>query len=63
MRKDICLETLILIDRCCNMFKYWDKELHDDIMWPDIKLKAIKYSPFLNVDINKYRELILSTFR
>ena len=63
MRKDICLETLILIDRCCNMFKYWDKELADDIMWPDIKLKAIKYSPFLNVDINKYRELILSTFR
>ena len=62
MRKDICIETLTLIDRCVKMFTYWDKELADDIMWPDIKMKATKYSPFLNVDINKYREIILSKF-
>jgi len=62
MSGDICIETLTLINRCCKMFAYWDKELSDDIMWPDIKLKAIKYEPFLNVDINKYREIILSNF-
>ena len=62
MRKDICIETLTLIDRCVKMFTYWDKELADDIMWPDIKMKATKYSPFLKVDINKYREIILSKF-
>ena len=62
MRKDICIETLTLIDRCVKMFSYWDKELDGDIMWPSIKLKAQKYSPFLNVDINKYREIILSKF-
>ena len=62
MRGDISLETLTLINKCVNIFDYWDKELKDDIMWPDIKLKATKYSPFLNVDINKYREIILSTF-
>lgn len=63
MRKDICLETLILIDRCVKMFAYWDKELSDDIMWPEIKMKAMKYSPFLNVDINKYRDIIISKFK
>lgn len=62
LRKDICLETLILIDRCVRMFAYWDKELSDDIMWPDVKLKAQKYSAFLNVDINKYRDILISTF-
>ena len=62
MRKDICIETLTLINKCVNIFNYWDKELENDIMWPDIKLKATKYSPFLNVDINKYREIILSKF-
>jgi len=36
--------------------------LEGDIMWPTIKMKAEKFSPFLNVDINKYREIILSTF-
>ena len=63
MRGDISLETLTLINKCVNIFDYWDKELKDDIMWPDIKLKAIKYDPFMSVDINKYREIILSTFK
>ena len=50
------------MDRCCKMFAYWDKELSDDIIWPEVKLKATKYSSFLNVDINKYRDLIISNF-
>ena len=25
MRKDICIETLTLINKCCKMFAYWDK--------------------------------------
>lgn len=63
MRGDISLETLTLINKCVNIFDYWDKELKDDIIWPDIKLKAVKYDPFMSVDINKYREIILSTFK
>ena len=63
MRGDISLETLTLINKCVKIFDYWDKELKDDIMWPDIKLKAIKYDPFMSVDINKYREIILSNFK
>ena len=63
MRGDISLETLTLINKCVNIFDYWDKELKDDIMWPDIKLKAVKYDPFISVNINKYREIILSNFK
>ena len=63
MRGDISLETLTLINKCVNIFDYWDKELKDDIMWPDIKLKAVKYDPFMSVDINKYRKIILSNFK
>ena len=63
MRGDISLETLTLINKCVNIFDYWDKELKDDIMWPDIKLKAVKYDPFMSVDINKYREIILSNIK
>ena len=63
MQKDICIETLTLINKCVNIFDYWDKELEGDIMWPDIKLLSTKYSPFLNVNINNYREIILSNFK
>jgi len=62
MRGDICIETLTLINRCVKIFNYWDKEMEGDVMWPNIKMKAEKFSPFLNVDINKYREIILSNF-
>jgi len=62
MRKDICIETLTLINRCVKIFNYWDEEMEGDVMWPNIKMKAEKFSPFLNVDINKYREIILSNF-
>ena len=63
MRKDICIETLTLINKCVNIFDYWDRELEGDIVWPDIKLLSTKYSPFLNVNINNYRKIILSNFK
>ena len=62
MRGDISLETLTLINKCVNIFDYWDKELKDDIMWPDIKLKAVKYDPFMSVDINKYKAIVKDRF-
>ena len=62
LRKDICIETLTLIDRCTKVFKYWDKQLADDPIWPDVKFKCEKYSPFLRVDLDKYKGYIMETF-
>ena len=61
LRKDICIETLILIDRCCMMFKYWDKVL-DDTIWSDISFKCRKYDPFISVDLDKYKGYIMDRF-
>ena len=62
LRKDICIETLTLIDMLCTMFPYWDKKMHDDVIWPTVKMKVLKYRPFMSVDINKYRQILLSKF-
>ena len=52
MRGDISLETLTLINKCVNIFDYWDKELKDDIMWPDLKLeRIISLYLFISTDI------------
>lgn len=63
MRKDICIETLTILDLLCNIYKYWDKELDGDIVWPDVKMKSLKYRPFMSVDINKYRDIVVSQFK
>lgn len=63
LRKDICIETLTILDLLCTIYKYWDKELDGDVVWPDIRQKSLKYRPFMSVDINKYRDIVISHFR
>ena len=63
LRKDICIETLTILDLLCKIYKYWDKELDGDVVWPGIKQKSLKYRPFMSVDINKYRDIVISHFR
>jgi hypothetical protein len=62
MRKDICIETLTILDMLCIMYKYWDRKLHDDVIWPQVKMKSNKYRPFLSVDINKYKAIVTERF-
>ena len=62
MRKDICIETLTLIDMMVYNYKYWDKHLADDVIWPQVKLKSNKFRPFMSVDINKYKAIVKDRF-
>ena len=62
MRKDICIETLTLIDMMVYNYKYWDTKLHDDVIWPQVKTKSLNYRPFMSVDINKYKAIVKDRF-
>jgi hypothetical protein len=63
MRKDICIETLTILDILCKIFNYWDKHLIDDPIWSSTKMKVVKYRSFISVDINKYRDITISRFK
>ena len=63
MRKDICIETLTLIDMMVYNYKYWDKKLHDDVIWPQVRMKSLNYRPFMSVDINKYKAIVKDRFK
>ena len=62
LQDTINIETLIIIDRACNMFSYWNKKLKDDVIWEDIYLKCIKYAPFITFDKSKMNKIIINTF-
>mgnify|MGYP003704455439 CR=1 FL=1 len=56
--KQITLETLCILNDIMNFFPMWDKKIDDDIIWPDFKLKCVKYTPFIDYDKKKYIEIL-----
>ena len=53
----ISLETLVICDRIFLFGKNFDKKLKDPI-WEIVGLKMKKYSPFLNIDVLRYRKIL-----
>ena len=64
IREVISPETIIIMDRLTEFFKYWNKVLGDDIVWPDVYKKLKKYQPFFinSVDLSKYRSYTMEHF-
>lgn len=57
--RQIKAETLIIIDKLNKgcLFKYWDQELSDPV-WKSQYNKLLKLSPFISVDLDKYKDII-----
>lgn len=53
----ISLETLIILNQILKFSKKYDKILQDPV-WESCSLKIKKYTPFLNLDILNYKNLL-----
>ena len=58
--KKTSLETLVICDRILEYRKDWDKKL-DDPVWETVSRKIKKYSPFLNIDVQRYKKILKET--
>ena len=54
LRKDITLETLVILEKLAPFVNSFDNELSEDLIWPDISRLIKKYKPFLKIDKEKY---------
>lgn len=63
LQKQICIETLIILDMLTGCFKYWDKKISDPVVWPAVKKKCERYKPFLSIDVDRYREIVVAFFQ
>ena len=61
IKRQICLETLIILDLILGYMSQWDRELHDPL-WEDISFKIKKYKPFLSINTMKFRPLVKEAF-
>ena len=51
----ISLETIVILDDLVDFGNKWDKQLKDDIIWPDLKKLIKNYKGFLTINKNRYR--------
>lgn len=57
LSQNISLETLVIYDKILSFSKDYDKKL-DDPIWKTVSLKIKKYSPFLHIDMFRYRKIL-----
>lgn len=62
LSSEISLETLVVFESCLGYTEQFDKKLSDPI-WKEVKNRVLKYKPFLYIDCQKYKEVILTVIR
>jgi hypothetical protein len=58
LHKDICLETFCILNRLLNFVPMWTKKINDTIHWPQFRMTALKYTPFIHADLDKCKEIL-----
>jgi hypothetical protein len=62
LQEEISLETIVIINKLTGFMSRADKKITETIMWPDLSLKIRKYDPFVRVDLEKMKKIVLKVF-
>ena len=54
---EISIETMVILDKILDFRKNFDAKL-DDPVWQTVSLRMKKYSPFLNIDVFRYKRIM-----
>ena len=55
----VSLETMIIVNDLVDYERAWNKELEDDIVWPELKKLMNDYKRFLTIDREQYKIRLL----
>ncbi len=55
LAKKVSIETMIILDEMIHYTKNFDKQISEQLFWPNIKKMMIKYKPFLSVNLTKIK--------
>lgn len=63
LAKRINLQSMVILQGLVNYVKQFDKELKDDLVWPDSRRLIVKYGTFLNYDKEKCKVQLLKLIK
>ena len=55
LRKEIEIESLIIMNSFLGFFPMWNRKISDTVRWPEFYRKVTKYAAFLPKDVVKYK--------
>ena len=59
---DINIESVVILNQLTGFMNRADKEITETIVWPDVSRKIRKYSPFVQYDLEKAKNIVLRVF-
>ena len=62
MEGDTTLETVVILDRLTNFMEKEGSKITETLFWPDTSRKIRKYSPFVNFNKDKCKNIIKKGF-
>jgi len=62
MQEEICLETVVILNKLTRFIDRADKQITETIMWPDISRKVHKYDPYVSIDRDKMKKIVMKSF-
>jgi hypothetical protein len=57
LQGNLSLETMVILDSIFGYRKNFDKKLEDPI-WKFVSMRITKYSPFIHIDVFKYKKIL-----
>ena len=55
MAKKLSIETVAILESLLGFCDRFDKQIEENIVWPDRKKLILNYSNLLTIDVNEYR--------
>lgn len=59
---NVSLESMVILQKLINYIPYFSQKISEPIVWPEVKKKVVKYEPFISIDNNKYKRVLLKTW-
>ena len=63
LQKQISIETIIILNDMCKFFRYWNKHIEEQVVWPGIYKQCKKYKPFIQYDMDKLKKIVVDKFQ
>jgi hypothetical protein len=58
LRKEISIETFVILSKILGFLPMWDKKISDTIRYPEFARKVRKYAAFMQADVVKYKLIL-----
>ena len=63
LEETVSIETVCILNSITSFIEDADRKITETILWPDIYKKVTKYQPFLTINTDKFKKIVLDTFK